>query len=717
MKPHPWFESPTGVVIMSHHGRVSRKDRAGTVGAMVAAYRLGYRWFQIDVVPIKDDLISLHAVLGRRPGFRRLTHEQAKEALGYPVSTLRELLDHSEMPDARWNIEVKSRTALPALIKELKRSMALDRVMVSAPVHPRIVREVRETFGDLVAVSAPVNHGGIFGRTFTLPKLDPDGMQVHRWFGQRARRVHGNGPTRVQSWTIGKPEHLEACIAAACDPVVKNSDVETRERLRQMGKWPELDRSEMRGWGAPAAPDQDARVARRPPTPEHPATEQAVPTGAVSDQVTGPTPDPLPPDRLPPDRLSPEIEVLMLGGGGWRGAFGSIGSLAYLESTGRWRHVRHVVGLSGGSFVAGALGAKGVDDDQPWSTLARLTREMVGLKWRMRAAMAGLVLPFAVVAALVWWWTPMLLLAPTILLYLSRLVISIGWRRMLKRLFDDAGPRDEGRRRYVVCATGRSSARPHFFVTGDLERLQTDSSRKGEDWGRVVPAGWTWTDAVVSSTALPWVNGYRTVTDRAKGRAGKGEVLIDGGVVGIFGRQWFDQALLGTSPGDSKRTLAIDTGRKHRTGGRLTETITSLSTVGLLSRWVQIALDASFRKEIERADRAENEATSGRVVMNLVRVAETDVGDHHDQEARWHEVVRRLEHGRCIVRRFGLVGLSERNCLTTVTVAVVACIVDIEGFASAEHVQQQLRDIEERLREIGAHLEVGDALAAIWEDL
>ncbi len=684
MKPHPWFESPTGVVVMSHHGRVSRKAREGTVAAMVAAYDLGYRWFQIDVVPIKDDLISMHAVFGRRIGFRRRTLEQVRARIPY-VSTLRELLDHPGMPEARWNIEVKTRTALPVLISELKHSKALSRVMVSAPAHPGIVREVRETFGSLVAVSAPLMHGGVFGRAFTSPRIDHDGMQVYRPFGRRARRVHGTGPTRVQSWTIHKPDHLQACIADTCDPVVRDSDVATRERLRALGVWPEFDEPEIQ-------PPPEIEV---PPEFQPPPEIEA------------------PPEFQPP----PEIEVLMLGGGGWRGAFGSIGSLAYLVSTDRWRHVRHVVGLSGGSFVIGAMGAHDVDDDRPWPLLASLTKDVIGLRWWMYGAIAGLALPVAAVALLVWWWVPMLLMVPTILLYLSRQVISVEWRWMMKRLFHDSGPRAEGKRRYVVCATGRSSARPHFFVTGDLTELQADGSRRGEDWGRVVPAGWTWTDAVVSSTALPWVNGYRTETDRRLGRAGRGEVLIDGGVVGIFGRQWFDRALLGTSAGDSKRTLAIDTGRKLRTGGRLIERITSLSTVGLLSRWVQIALDASFRKEIERADRAENEATSGRVVMNLVRVAETDEGDHHEDEALWHEVARRLEHGRCIVRRFGLTGLSTRNCLTTVVVAVVACLVDIEGIAELDAVDDQLRDIDQRLHEIGERLGVGPNLAMIWAEL
>jgi hypothetical protein len=165
--------------------------------------------------------------------------------------------------------------------------------------------------------------------------------------------------------------------------------------------------------------------------------------------------------------------------------------------------------------------------------------------------------------------------------------------------------------------------------------------------------------------------------------------------------------LLGTSTGDSLRTLAIDTGRKHRASGRLVERATSLFTVGLLSRWVQIALDASFRKEIERASRAEEVDGS---LMNLVRVAETDAADHHDIRAMRDEALRRLEHGRCIVRRFGLMGLSRRNCLVTIVVSVAACMFDLETDPD------ELR-VRERLLSVGRDLGVGDELAELWDSL
>lgn len=688
MKPHPWFESTTDLVVMSHHGRADAKAHAGSLEALRAAYRAGYRWFQVDVVPIKDDLVSMHAVLGWRVGYRRMNRDQVSRRVGYRVPTLVEILDDPEMRDARWNIEVKSRSALPQLIAVLKRTKAVSRVMVSAPGHPKIVREVRETFGTLVAVAAPVHHGGVFGRLFFTPKLEHDGMQVFRWFGRGAGVRHGRGRVRVQSWTIDGPAHLDACLAAGCHPVVKDSDDALRARLEAIGRWPDVPPTLQRR-------TDTVELEPRPQTPE-------------------------------PERPARPIEVLMLGGGGWRGAFGSIGSVAYLRTTGTWQHIRHVVAISGGSFVAAALGAEGVDDEQPSPELARLARQMMALRWPMRLAFLPLLIPVALLVTMPFVldgrWSLLWLLVPTVCLFLGRWIVSLEWRLMMRRLFRGGRPRAHGRR-YVVCATGRSSARPYFFVGGDLSDLDpgapaatsaaatpAPSGAAEERWGRMVPGDWTWADAVVSSTALPWVNGFRTEADPTMGRAGAAERLIDGGVVGIFGRQWFEQTLLGPSTGDTPRTLAIDTGRKHRTGGRWTERLMGFLTIGMLSRWVQIALDASFRKEIERATRAEAAAPPGQELMNLVRVAESDAGDHHEILALRDEVLRRLEHGRCIVRRFGLSGLTRRNCLTTIVVAVVACTVDIEHEPTAATVR-------ERLVQVGRELEMPGELERIWDEL
>jgi len=689
MTPHPWFIATRPHVVMSHHGRDSASAPDGSLRAILDAYELGYRWFRIDVLPVgmgarvasdvaadvdqgrgsTPELISLHAVFGRRRGFTRAPLAEVRRRLGYDVPTLRELLDHPGLRDARWNVEVKSAVALEPLIATLKASPAVSRVMVSAPAHPRIVREVRETFGSLVAVSAPVVHGGSVGRVLLHPRIAYDSMQVHRWFSASAQRRHGQAGLPVQSWTLDDHRHLGRCIRTNCHPVVADSDDDTRRALEVLGAWPELPHDVCR---PPGEPQRDRRPA--------------------------PVPHPKP------------IEVLLLGGGGWRGAFGSLGAVAYLQVEGRWQHITNVVAISGGSFVAAKLASAGVDDAEPGPALAELAREMTALRSPMRRRTAAMTV-----------WAPLVVFPPA-LLFAERKMLSRMWRGILGRLYDDAVPRTDGTRRYVVCATGRATARPHFFVAGP----PLDAATRPSTFGRIVPPGWTWTDAVLSATALPWVDGYSTPAVPADGDDGRGERLIDGGVVGIFGKQWFDSQLFGSVPApsgdqgrdqdqdqdhDQQRTLVIDTGRVHRAGGRFTERLVDLSTVWLMSRWVQIGLDGAFRKEIERVTRAEHNTPEGHEpTMFLVRVAETDDGDQHELGAKRDEVLRRLQHGRAIVRRFGLTGLSLRNCLTTVVVAVAACMADIEH-------EPDERRVAECLERVGELLEVGDELRRIWDAL
>jgi len=126
-----WFASTTRTVVISHHGA---DEPAGTLGAYRAAYDRGYRWFQADLLAVKDDVLIAHAIFGRRRGFDQLTVAEARAKLGREAPTLSELLGDTAMPDARWNVELKHPSALPHLLDMLDAKAALrSRVLVSAP--------------------------------------------------------------------------------------------------------------------------------------------------------------------------------------------------------------------------------------------------------------------------------------------------------------------------------------------------------------------------------------------------------------------------------------------------------------------------------------------------------------------------------------------------------------------------------------------------------
>ena len=393
------------------------------------------------------------------------------------------------------------------------------------------------------------------------------------------------------------------------------------------------------------------------------------------------------------DRPSIPITRVMLGGGGWRGAFGSIGAVMYLRETGRWSSVDEMVAISGGSFVAGVLGTDGSDDADPAAVLGALASRLLAIRWRLYRAGASLALlaPAAVF--------------PPLLLIGVRRLLTWHWRRALPPVVGSGSPRGAGGRRYVICAAGLESARAHFYVSGGRATATVP------EWGTSVPDGWRIDQAVRSSTALPWVDGARTPDRTGAGgpHVDRGEILVDGGVLGIFGTQFHEQPPWLPGPPDAPRTLVVDAGRAHRRGGRWTARVLGVSTVLMLARWIQLTLDAALRREVARASLPDDGDGPARMI-HLVRVAESDEGDRQAMLALFSEPHRRIEHGRRVVQRFGLFGMNERNARTTIVVAAAACAVDLEGAPSVETIRRQLVAI-------GHALGMGDGLAEVWDDL
>jgi hypothetical protein len=654
---HPWFRSTTGVVVMSHHGLEGPDAPVGSLAAYLAAYELGYRWFQVDVVPIRDDLISHHAVFGTKRGFTSLTLAEARARLGYDVPTLAELLVHPGLVDARWNVEIKSRRGVRALVRTLRDTTSRAPVMVSAPMHFSIARDIRDAFGEKVAGAAPWMFGGALGIPLRHATKPFHTWQVHRFLAARARRHLDAGVVSVQSWTIGTPAQADACLAAGCHPIVGEELVQVRDHLRAAGVWPEV----------PRFLQQDAVP------PVEPTEAPAGP--AVVDHPTIP------------------ITRVLLGGGGWRGAFGSIGAVMYLRETGRWAFVDEVVAISGGSFVAGALGTDGVVDTDPAVALGDLAERLLALRWRLYRAGASLAV---LVPAVVF---------PPALLFGARRLLTWHWRRALPRVVGSGAPRGEGGRRYVICAAGLESARAHFYVSGGRGTATVP------DWGSLVPDGWRIDEAVRSSTALPWVDGSRTPDRSGAGSpfVDRGEVLVDGGVLGIFGSQFHEQPPWLPGTADTARTLVVDAGRAHRRGSRWGARLLGLSTVMMLARWIQLTLDAALRREVARASLPDDGDGPARMT-HLVRVAETDDGDRQAMLALFSEPHRRIEHGRRVVQRFGLFGMNAANAHTTIVVSVAACAVDLEA-------EPTVASIRAQLVHIGEALGLGSALAEVWDDL
>ncbi|MDY7106714.1 MAG: hypothetical protein S0880_36520 [Actinomycetota bacterium] len=635
-----WFARDEGLTLTTHNGAAPTRHEENTLPAFVRAHEAGYRRFQLDVLAIADDLVSWHSLFGRHRRVERMDRARLREV--HPdIPTVRELLTHPRLTDSSWNIELKSRRGLDQLLTLLHELAAegwdLSTILVSSPFRPSVLEAIAKELPQ-VALAAPVVHGGVFGvRMLGADKARPaphrryDCQQVYHRLVRRERSREDEDrldPPPRQAWNLRSRRALNRVLDAGAHAIVDARRLHLRDA---------------------------AKVA-----------------------VRG--------HRLPTHE---KIEVLALGGGGWRGAFGAVGTVMYLDVAGRWADVREVVGISGGSFAVAALaedreevthretvdnragdapigpdGRPGHDPGEPAATLRRLIDRLEGAGRRMAGATALVALVLAAGGLLVLggfvaavhlhpMWGPLLMVPPVLLTSLVvRALVSWRWHTVLRKVYGRAVMRDDppegsaAGRRYALGATGLHDGRLYSFTT------TAEHEREGwlGDRTRPVPLArreLAW--AVARSTSLPGLGqlGVRKVVlpscdhDPAPHHGGCERVpdrLVDGGVSGIFGRGLLgvrsrDTADEPVGEADPANVLVMDAGRSLAANGgttmrhRAAQAAERLSAIALLARWLMVAFDISYRGEL-RGVRDGNVIDGYRYW--LVRLAEDEVISPYD---------------------------------------------------------------------------------------
>src|SRR4051812_37167506 len=142
------LEQPGSVIAMAHRGGALHPDIPGAENTMHAfrhAVALGYRYLETDVHTTSDGVLvafhdeSLDRVTDSVGLLAELTAEEvslARIRSEHPVPTMTELLE--ELPDCRFNIDLKSAGAVSSLAGLLDRMSAHDRVCVGSFSRSRI---------------------------------------------------------------------------------------------------------------------------------------------------------------------------------------------------------------------------------------------------------------------------------------------------------------------------------------------------------------------------------------------------------------------------------------------------------------------------------------------------------------------------------------------------------------------------------------------------
>lgn len=248
------------MLAFAHRGGARHPDLVGLENTLLAfrhAYDLGYRYLETDVHATRDG----HLVAFHDPDLGRVTeHHGVIESLSLAevletrvagrelVPRFEELVE--ELPEARFNVDLKSPGAVEPLA-DLVRRMGLEgRVVVSSFSHGRTQDFRRASRGRVATGATPPE----IARFILLPaaaagwRLDPTVAALQVPVRRRSlpvttprlvRRAHACG-VQVHVWTVDEPEEIERLLGWDVDGLMTDRTDVLKRVLVQHGRWREF---------------------------------------------------------------------------------------------------------------------------------------------------------------------------------------------------------------------------------------------------------------------------------------------------------------------------------------------------------------------------------------------------------------------------------------------------------------------------------------------
>ncbi len=255
----PYLDDAPRPVAMAHRGGALLAANHGienTLAAFRRAHALGFRYLETDVHVSADGVVYAFHDLD----LRRMTGEPTaigdvdstlldtvRLGAGEPIPRLVDLL--GELPDCRFNVDVKSDAAVEPTIAVLRAADALDRVCIGSFSHRRLAR-VRALEPRLATSMSPPEVAAL--------RLGPV-RAVWGWGARRGARCVQVPPRRgafrvvtpgvlrrtralghpVHVWTIDDPDEMHALLDLGVDGIVTDRPDVLRDVLRSRGEWTE----------------------------------------------------------------------------------------------------------------------------------------------------------------------------------------------------------------------------------------------------------------------------------------------------------------------------------------------------------------------------------------------------------------------------------------------------------------------------------------------
>jgi glycerophosphoryl diester phosphodiesterase len=199
------------MLVLAHRG-LHDDARENTLAAFAAAAAAGVDGIETDVRLSKDGVaVLVHDPKIRRRKVSAMTHAEISRASGHHVPTLGEALARF---DLLWDVEIKSRDAVTATIRTLRRHLRDRRLLVTSFRADVVARVLAELPG--------VDAGRIVERAPVGVRRTPGAVVVWRFpiaTRRRVRAAHARGQ-RVFVYGMRTRRQHARCVAAGVDGVI-----------------------------------------------------------------------------------------------------------------------------------------------------------------------------------------------------------------------------------------------------------------------------------------------------------------------------------------------------------------------------------------------------------------------------------------------------------------------------------------------------------------
>lgn len=251
------LDQPGAVLALAHRGgaEADLPGRENTLAAFRHTSDLGYRYLETDVHTTRDGvLVAFHDDVLDRVTDRTGTlgalrwREIAEARIGgaEPIPRMIELLE--ELPDTRFNIDLKSDGSVRALVDLLARTGSGERVCVGSFSELRMREFRRLSEGRIATAATP--------QEVILAKTAPP-VVVRRRGGPAVLQVpHRRGPVRVVTrglvarahaaglhlhvWTVNEPTEMIELLDIGVDGLITDRTEVLRDVLVARGAWLDL---------------------------------------------------------------------------------------------------------------------------------------------------------------------------------------------------------------------------------------------------------------------------------------------------------------------------------------------------------------------------------------------------------------------------------------------------------------------------------------------